>query len=74
MKSIRITDSNQAIKFACEDLKAIQSVIAMVEGEETISCERETLKVVLRALSPIIADISEAVSVIDEELSSVQQN
>ena len=72
MKNIRIHDSNQSIKYACDDLRAIQSVIATIEGEEAVSCERETLMVVVRALGPIISDIDEAVSVIDEELSSVQ--
>jgi len=72
MQNVRIHDSNQLIKNACDDLKAIQSVIATVEGEEAISCERETLMVVLRALGPIITDINEAVRAIDEELKSIQ--
>ena len=34
------------LKLVTEDLRAIQTVIATIEGEEAISCERETLTVV----------------------------
>lgn len=61
MNKARLQDSNTQLRFICEDLRAIQTVIATVEGEKAISCEHETLIVVLRALSPIIRDLEETI-------------
>ena len=74
MMSIKIQGSFQQIKFAFEDLQAIQTVIVMAEDHPVYSNDHEALIVVRRALEPIINDIQEAVSIIDGELKDVQQN
>ena len=61
MDTIGIYDSNQQIKFICEDLKAVQSVTMMAE-------DREVLIVVRRALDPIISGLQKATKSIDEAL------
>lgn len=61
MNSIKLADSNTQLKLVSEDLRAVQTVIATIEGEEAISCERETLTVVMRALDPIISDLDTAI-------------
>ena len=38
---IKIDDSNQLLKFACEDLQALQAVILAAE-ENADSCEKST--------------------------------
>ena len=69
MDKARLQDSNTQLRFICEDLRAIQTVIATVEGEEAISCERETLTVVMRALEPIIQDVEKVVQTLESELN-----
>lgn len=66
--NVKIHDSNQMIKFCCEELRAIQSVIQVAEEHTEYANEHETLIVVRRALEPIIGDIEEAYNAIDEEL------
>jgi hypothetical protein len=61
MDTIGIYDSNQQIKFICEDLKAVQSVTTMAE-------DHEVLIVVRRALDPIISGLQKATKSIDEAL------
>lgn len=73
MMNISIHDSNQLIKFACEDLEAIRSVILAAEDHPEYGNGYEMLTVVRRALDPIIRDMNRAVSSIDKELQSVQQ-
>ena len=70
---IKIDDSNQQLKFACEDLQAIQAVILVAEDHPEYANEHEMLIVVRRALAPIITDIQDAINAIDEELKCVQQ-
>ena len=66
MNSIKLVDSNTQLKLVTEDLRAIQTVIATIEGEEAISCERETLTVVMRALDPIIGDLENTIITLTE--------
>lgn len=71
--NVKIYDRNQLIKFACEDLRAIQTVITMAEDHPVYSNDHEALIVVRRALDNIIKDIQDATNGIDEELNNVQQ-
>ena len=61
MDTIGIYDSNQQIKFICEDVKAVQWVTTMAE-------DHEVLIVVRRALDPIISGLQKATKSIDEAL------
>ena len=70
---IKIDDSNQLLKIACEDLQALQAVILAAEDHPEYVNEHEMLIVVRRALAPIITDIQDAINAIDEELKCVQQ-
>lgn len=65
---MRIDDSRNLLRFACEDLKALKSVVQVVEDQKDWPNEREMLMVVLRALDPIIRDIQEVVDSISTEL------
>ena len=66
MNSIKLADCNTQLKQVTEDLRAIQTVIATIEGEEAISCERETLTVVVRALDPIVGDLENTIITLTE--------
>ena len=66
MNSIKLADCYTQLKQVTEDLRAIQTVIATIEGEEAISCERETLTVVMRALDPIISDLENTIITLTE--------
>lgn len=68
---IKIDDSNQLLKFAREDLQALQAVILAAEDHPEYANEHEMLIVVRRALAPIITDIQDAINAIDEELKCV---
>lgn len=68
MDKMRIDDSSNLLRFACEDLKALKSVVQVVEDQKDWPNEREMLIVVLRALDPIIRDIQEVVDSISVEL------
>ena len=68
MDKMRINDSRNLLRFACEDPKALKSVVQVVEDQKDWPNEREMLTVVLRALDPIIRDIQEVVDSIREEL------
>ena len=46
MNDSKLTDCNTQLKQLTQDLRAVQTVIATIEGEEAISWERETLTVV----------------------------
>lgn len=62
--------------FACEDLEAVQQMMRVVEDHPEHTAERDTLRVAIRALGPIIDDIREAISGISMELEKehVQQD
>ena len=61
MDAITIQDKKQQLIFALDDLRAIQSVILTVGDHEEYANAYEALKVIDRALTPIIDDIQEAV-------------
>ena len=67
MDTIGIYDSNQQIRFICEDLKAVQAVTTMAE-------DNEVLIVVRRALDPIISDLQKATNSIDEALRETKDS
>ena len=50
-------------------LKALESVVQVVEDQKDWPDEREMLAVVLRTLGSIISDIEEGISSISEELN-----
>ena len=56
-----IQDSNQLLKFACEDLRGIQSIILTVNDHPEYANAREALGVIDRALCSIIGDMQEAI-------------
>lgn len=66
--NVRIYDSNQLIKFCCEEIMAIHSVILVAEDHTEYANEHEVLMVVRRALEPIIDDMGKAYTAIYEEL------
>ena len=66
MNSIKLADCNTQLKQVTQDLRAVQTVMATIHGEETISCERETLTVVMRALDPIISDLENTIITLTE--------
>ena len=66
MKNIKLEDSRTQLRFICEDLRAVQTLMATIEGEKAVSCERETLIVVLRALEPIICDLEKTLKNLTE--------
>lgn len=68
MDNSKIGDSKNLLKFACDDLEALRSVLLMVDREVDWKNEREMLSVTARALDPIISDIQEAIEGIDAEL------
>ena len=69
MNNIKLADCNSQLKLVSEDLRAVQTVMATIEGEEAISCERETLTVVMRALEPIIQDVKKIAQTLEAELN-----
>ena len=69
-----IQDNNQLLKLACEDLRAVQTVITTVEDHPVYDSDHDTLIVVRRALGPIISDIQEATDNIDKALKEAGKN
>lgn len=68
-----IQDSNQLLKFACEDLKGIQSIILTVNDHPEYANAREALGVIDRALCSIIGDMQEAIGRIDKALKQEER-
>ena len=68
MNRISIANSRNLLQFACEDLKALKSVVQVVEDQKDWPYEREMLAVVLRSLGSIISDMEEGIESISEEL------
>ena len=73
MNNIEIHDSNQLIRFSCEELRAIRSVLLTVEDHPEYGNEHEMLVIVRKILEPIIGDMQKATSTIEEALRVVQQ-
>ena len=63
-----IQDNNQLLKFACEDLRCIQSLILTVTDHPEYANAYEVLKVIDRALHSIVDDIQETIDSIDAAL------
>ena len=68
MNKISIADSRNLLRFACDDLKALKTVVQVVEDQKDWPNEREMLSVVLRALDSIISDFEERIDSISGEL------
>ena len=68
-----IQDSNQLLKFACEDLRGIQSIILTVNDHPEYANAHEALGVIDRALCSIIGDMQEAIGQIDEALKESER-
>ena len=68
-----IQDSNQLLKFACEDLRGIQSIILTVNDHPEYANAHEALGVIDRALCSIIGDMQEAIGRIDEALKEEER-
>ena len=68
MNTIEICDSRSQLKVACEDLKAIRSVLLTVSDHDEYDNAAYALRVIDRALRPIIHDIQEAIEMIDKSL------
>ena len=60
-----IQDNNQLLKFACYDLRGIQSMILTVTDHPEYANAYEMLGVIDRALKSITDDIQEAIDNID---------
>ena len=60
-----IQDNNQLLKFACEDLRGVRSLILTVTDHPEYANAYDALSVIDRALRSIIDDIQEAIDNID---------
>ena len=63
-----IQDNNQLLKFACEDLRSVQSLILTVTDHPEYANAYEMLGVIDRALKSITDDIQEVINNIDKSL------
>ena len=63
-----IQDNNQLLKFACEDLRSVQSLILTVTDHPEYANAYEMLGVRDRALKSITDDIQEVINNIDKSL------
>ena len=68
MDMIKLDDSKNLLRAACDDLEALRTVVLMADREDCLSVEGDILPVTARALIPIIADIREAIEGIEKEL------
>ena len=71
MDTTAIYDSNQKLIIAVDDLRAIRSMILTVGDHEEYVNAYEALKVIDRALIPIIDDMQEAIDGIDASLKKL---
>lgn len=70
MDRIKIEDSRFLIKYACEDLRSLRSVLQSLQEQTDFPDSQDVLAVVIRALDPITADIWKAADTINEELKN----
>ena len=68
-----IQDNNQLLKFACEDLRGVQSLLLTVTDHPEYANAYQVMGVIDRALSSIVDDLQEAIDNIDEALSEKEQ-
>ena len=69
-----IQDNNQLLKFACEDLRGVQSLLLTVTDHPEYANAYQVMSVIDRALSSIVNDMQEAIDNIDEALSKKEQS
>ena len=74
MTMTEIQDNNQTLKFACEDLRGVQSLILTVTDHPEYANAYQVMNVIDRALSSIVNDMQEAIDNIDEALSKKEQS
>ena len=68
MDRIKIEDSRALLKYACEDLISLRSVLQSLESQADCLDSQNVLAVVIRVLDSIIEDIRKAVDTIGGEL------
>lgn len=64
-----INDNSQLLKFACEDIRGIKSMILTITDHPEYANAYEVLGVIDRALNSITRDIQEAIDGIDKALA-----
>lgn len=69
-----IQDNNQLLRFACEDLRGVQSLILTVTDHPEYANAYQVMSVIDRALNSIVNDIQEAIDNIDGALSEKEQS
>lgn len=74
MDRIKIEDSRFLIKYACEDLRSLRSVLQSLQNRADCLDSQDVLAVVIRALEPIIGDIHKAVDMLGEELKGKERD
>ena len=72
--SYEIEDSRFLIKYACEDLRSLRSVMQSLESQTDCLDSQDVLAVVIRALERIIGDIHKAVDMLGEELKGKERD
>lgn len=72
MDMIKLDDSKNLLRSVCDDLEALRAVALMADREDVLSVTGEALRVTARTLTPVIADIREAIGVIEGELGKAQ--
>ena len=68
MDRIKIEDSSLLLKYACDDLNSLRSVLQAIETPADCLDVRDLFAVVNRTLDPITRDIQRASDTICEEL------
>lgn len=68
-----IQDNSQLLKFACEDLRGVQSLILTVTDHPEYANAYEVLGVIDRALRSIADDVQEAIDNIDSALTKMKE-
>ena len=71
MDMIKLDDSKNLLRSACDDLEALRTVVLMADMEDSCAVADGMLPVTARALAPIIADMREAIESIGKELGKV---
>ena len=66
--NIEISDYLQQLKFAKDDLQALNIIVTVVEDQKDWQNDKEMLAVIRRALEPIILDMEAAIDGIETEL------
>ena len=69
MDRTNIADSRDQLQSACEDLKALRSIVKVVEAQPDWPNEREMLTVVFRTLQSVISDMQASIDSISDEIS-----